>query len=231
MVAALIRLLLPCRSIAQIILTINIDEPAPSVTVDQRVYVIKNHKPQGFGANHNAAFQLCNQPYFCPLNPDIKIYGDIFYELVKVLQNLPSSAVIAPLVLSPKGKIENSIRHFPTLRCLFKKAIGKDDSHYLVTPGDPIFFPEWIAGMFMLFRSENFKRLGGFDEQFFLYYEDVDICARVWQSAMKVAACPSFTVVHDARRDSHRKFNYFLWHLTSLVRFLGKHWGRLPHVD
>ena len=100
-----------------------------------------------------------------------------------------------------------------------------------MTSGQASFHPEWVAGMFMLFRSQDFARLGGFDEAFFLYYEDVDICVRAWKQGMKIVACPQVSVVHDARRDSHRSARHIRWHLASMVRYFFKHWGRLPHVD
>ena len=56
--------------------------------------------------------------------------------------------------------------------------------------------------MFMLVRSADYMAVGGFDEGFFLYYEDVDICARLWRSGRKVVICPEAIVVHDARRAS-----------------------------
>ena len=83
----------------------------------------------------------------------------------------------------------------------------------------------------MLFRSEDFARLKGFDERFFLYYEDVDICIRVWQLSLRVAACPRVSVVHHARRDSRRSLRHLRWHLESMGRYFLKHWGRLPRCN
>ncbi len=96
--------------------------------------------------------------------------------------------------------------------------------------GQADFAPEWVAGMFMLFRSRDFQDLGGFDEQFFLYYEDVDICVRAWQKGMRILACPQVSVIHDARRDSRRSLRHLRWHLGSMARFLWKHRGPLPRV-
>lgn len=83
----------------------------------------------------------------------------------------------------------------------------------------------------MLFRSEDFRRLQGFDEKFFLYYEDVDICARAWKSGMKVLACPSVSVIHDAQRASRRNLQHMKWHAASMMRYFWKHAGRLPPVS
>jgi hypothetical protein len=80
-------------------------------------------------------------------------------------------------------------------------------------------FPDWVGGMAMLFPRAVFERLGGFDSRYFMYYEDVDICARTWLLGYHVIQCPMAKVVHDAQRSSHRSFKYLRWHLTSMCRF------------
>jgi GT2 family glycosyltransferase len=83
----------------------------------------------------------------------------------------------------------------------------------------------------MLFRSEAFADVGGFDERFFLYYEDVDICARLWNAGWKVVLQPSVSVVHDARRSSHRDLRYASLHARSMMLYFSKHLGRLPDIN
>ena len=226
MTEGLIRALLACPEVRQVIVTRNVPE-ALDIPADDRVVVVDNAEPKGFGANHNAAFSLCSQPFFCPLNPDIALLADPFPELLKGIAR-SGAALIVPLVVSPFGGVEDSMRHFPTLRSLASKALGRSDGRYVVQGGEANFYPEWVAGMFMLFRSEDFARLKGFDERFFLYYEDVDICVRAWRQGLKVAACPRVSVVHDARRDSRRSARHLRWHLASMARYFIKHWGRLP---
>ena len=80
----------------------------------------------------------------------------------------------------------------------------------------------------MLFRSSAFMRVGGFDEGFFLYYEDVDICARLRQCGESILACPAARVVHTAQRASRYNPRYALWHVSSMARYFVKHLGRLP---
>jgi GT2 family glycosyltransferase len=226
MVKTLVESLLACPEVTQIIVTRNIPELL-EIASSERVVLVDNATPKGFGANHNAAFSHCAAPYFCPLNPDISLQGNPFSELVSAMDSSGSS-IVAPLVISPAGLVEDSIRHFPTIGSLASKTFGRADGRYVVQPKDPVFYPEWIAGMFLLFRSADFVRLGGFDEGFFLYYEDVDICARAWKKGMKVLACPSVAVIHDARRDSHRSARHLRWHLASMGRYFWKHWWRLP---
>jgi N-acetylglucosaminyl-diphospho-decaprenol L-rhamnosyltransferase len=228
MVEKLVGSLLGCPEVGQIILTSNIPEQL-NIVPNARLFFLENATPKGFAANHNAAFALCNHPFFCPLNPDIELPVNPFSELLKSLR-ANHGAVVAPLVVTPDGAVEDSIRYFPTIRVLLAKALGRSDGRYQVRPGQQEFFPEWVAGMFMLFRSEDFARLHGFDENFFLYYEDVDICVRAWKIGLKVLACPRVTVIHDARRDSRRSARHLRWHLASMARYFIKYWGRLPEL-
>ena len=79
---------------------------------------------------------------------------------------------------------------------------------------------DWVAGMFMLFRSEVFRSIGGFDEAYFLYYEDVDLCRRLHAAGKSVIYNPRVEVVHDARRGSRREFGLMRHHLASMLRYL-----------
>ncbi len=71
----------------------------------------------------------------------------------------------------------------------------------------------------MLFRRDVYQVLRGFNQSFFLYYEDVDLCARVWLKGLKVALVPQVSVMHDARRSSHKKASYLFHHMRSIARF------------
>ncbi len=213
----------------EVILTTNIPEQLP-FAVDDFPYPVRNVEnasPKGFGANHNAAFRLAKEKWFCVMNPDIRMPENPFPLLIEEIER-QQAAVIAPAVLSPEGKIEDSIRRFPTPCSLAGKMLGRGDGRYPFAVGGETFSADWVGGMFMLFRAEDYQRVGGFDEGFFLYYEDVDICTRLWQAGRRVLACPKVQVVHDARRTSRRDFRYMRWHAASMARYLGKHWLRLP---
>lgn len=228
MVEELVEALVACPEVKQILVTRNIPERLTLVD-DARVLVIDNSVDKGFGENHNAAFQRCDQPLFCVLNPDVQFSSNPFPRLLSVLDD-DRVAVVAPIVTSPSGRVEDSTRHFPTLSSLVRKAIWGAEGRHVATDGPTTFYPEWVAGMFMLFRSVAFRRVGGFDERYFLYYEDVDICVRIWKQGMRVAACAGLRVVHDARRSSRRSLQHLRWHLASMARYLWQHWGRLPRV-
>lgn len=229
MVPKLVEQVLACPEVGRVIVTHNIPEAALPFS-DCRVDVIVNPSPKGFGANHNAAFLRSQEPFWCVLNPDVELLGNPFPALLEALK-LDSVGLVAPLITNPAGKIEDSIRHFPTLTSLGLKLLGTDNSRYEVGDGSPDFSPDWVAGMFMLFRADAFAALNGFDEGYFLYYEDVDICVRVWKAGLKIIACPSVSAIHDARRASRVNWRHRRWHLASMTRYLLKYLGQLPRVD
>jgi N-acetylglucosaminyl-diphospho-decaprenol L-rhamnosyltransferase len=226
MIEGLVESLLHFPEVREIVLTLNIPE-ALNLPEDERLWIIRNPVPKGFGTNHNLAFGHGTQPFFCLLNPDIRFPSNPFPVLLAALEG-GKAALVAPVAKTPAGQIEDNIRHFPTPASLLRKAWGGSDGRYAVAEGQEAFYPEWVAGLFVLFRRQDYSRLRGFDERYFLYYEDVDICVRAWQQGMPVLACPEVSVIHDARRDSRRNGRHMRWHLASMARYFWKHWGRLP---
>jgi GT2 family glycosyltransferase len=217
-----------CRDSIEVLLTVNVPEPLPfdPATFRFPLHVLSNRVPKGFGANHNAAFRESHGELFSVLNPDIRLRGDPFAPLSERLRD-PAVGVAAPLVRNPDGGIEDSARRIPTPWSILRKAVvGAHGPDYSV--GSIDLFPDWVAGMFMLFRHETFAAAGGFDERYFLYYEDVDLCSRLALAGKRVVFCPEVEVIHDARRESHRNLRYFGVHLASMLRFFcsGPFWRR-----
>lgn len=213
--------------VGQLIVTYNLPEPTFGVErlSDSRIQVIKNPSPLGFGANHNQAFRSSRSAAFCVLNPDIVLEEETFAPLARIL-TATKAGIVAPRVLGPNRAVEDSIRQFPTVGTLVQKALGGTDGAYRFPNAKcplhalPV---DWVAGMYMMFSAATYRHIRGFDERYFLYYEDVDACARVWRSGRSVMACPSVTVVHHARRSSHRHLRYLSWHLRSMTRYLVTH--------
>ena len=205
-----------CPERVTLVLTENIPDETELV-VPLPAERIVNYAVKGFGANHNAAFKHCTTPYFCVANPDIRLLADPFPPLVESLEH---AAVAGPLVRNPDGKVEDSARRFPTAGSLLKKLlVEKRGPDYPVGAGPQQV--DWLAGMFILFRREAFGAVGGFDEAYFLYYEDVDICRRLQRRRGSRAIWdPRAEVVHDARRASRRDLRLARHHVASLLRFL-----------
>jgi GT2 family glycosyltransferase len=207
-----------CRREMEVILTFNIQEEfALSSRWDFPIRTLTNRRRKGFAANHNAAFEVATGSHYCVVNPDIRLVSDPFGPLLESVAD-SQTGVVGPVVVNSQGERENSARCLPTPWTIAKKALGwPPRPDYLI--GDEPIFPHWIGGMFMLFRSEVFSKLKGFDERYHLYYEDVDICCRVWLSDKNVMLNPRAEVIHEAQFQSHRSLRYFRWHLASMMRF------------
>lgn len=203
----------------EIILTLNIpeDESFFSTFSFPSLYIIKNRNPKGFGANHNYAFKMTSGKFFLVLNPDIRFCG---LKLECLLDRFANGKVAAcgPAVYSSEGILEDSVRKFPTLLGLLRRRLPwRRPFDYREL--ESACFVDWLAGMFLVFKREAFQSVGGFDERYFMYMEDVDICRRLGLNGWLICYEPKVRVTHDARRASHRSFRHFLWHLRSVYVF------------
>jgi N-acetylglucosaminyl-diphospho-decaprenol L-rhamnosyltransferase len=190
---------------AKVVLTLNIPEPdlLTGRTWGFEVERIENASPKGFGANHNQAFERCGTPWFLVLNPDIRFDSDVLTPLLA--QAAADAGLLTPRILEP-GKAEPE-PHRALLTPL--EIVGRKKPGY-VRPT----VPAWIPGLFMLFRSEAYRQVRGFDERFFMYGEDFDICARTRLAGWKLQVGEDLV----ARHDSHRSKKYLYWHVTSLLK-------------
>jgi GT2 family glycosyltransferase len=208
----------------QVILTLNIQEDDAYAKGRQfPLTIIKNKLPLGFGANHNQAFRYQNSDFFIIANPDIRLDG-LDLQLLMRLFSDENTGACAPKVVSTAGVVEDSVRQFPTLYQLIKKTFFRRKGiDYQV--GSHAIAPDWVAGMFVIFRSCAYRDVGGFDEKnYFMYYEDVDICHTLWEHGWSVWYEPSTYVIHNAQRDSHRKMRYLAWHFSSIFKYLTRRW-------
>lgn len=207
-----------CRDL-ELMVTLNVQEADLEQELLERfpTLVFRNPAPAGFGTNHNRAFARSSGEYFCVLNPDVRLTSDPFPPLLEQL-NLSKVGIAAPRVIDPFGREEDNARPFPTPWSLLGKALGFPRSRERHT-GSSAFSPDWVAGIFMVFQRDSFIRVGGFDERYFLYYEDVDLCARMRLQGYDIRLDPRASVVHAARRQSHRDLRYLWWHVRSALTY------------
>lgn len=211
---------------AHVVVTLNLASEAfdasPYTLLD--LQVIRNVKPKGFGANHNAAFQHCETSWFCILNPDLALLSDEpFTKMLANLSNDSSASVvptglIAPRVISADMAPEDSVRANLTPWSLALRAMGHRERHHvdgIARRGTPFF---WVAGMCLLVRDEAYRAVDGFDERFFLYCEDYDLCARLYNAGWAIRLDEKACIIHEAQRDSHRSAQHLIMHLSSLVK-------------
>ena len=204
----------------EVILTINVPEPLDLVAAafPFPLRIVHNLHRKGFGANHNAAFAIARGRFFAVLNPDIRMRVDPFPALCTAAAE-PGIGAAAPLVLSPNATVEDNARRFPTLASLARKSMFGSHGPDYPMAGSRV-TPDWVAGMFVVFAEAAFASVSGFDERYFLYYEDVDLCWRLRRAGYGIVLLPAVQVIHDARRDSHRRLGHLRHHLASMARFL-----------
>lgn len=213
----------------EVIVTLNIPEDETWLDRDYPFLVrtLRNAAPKGFGTNHNAAFVQARGRFFAVVNPDIRL-GDFRIGALIGALDRPRAGVCGPIVKSPDGAIEDSVRHFPTVGGLLRRTLLRQRRPDY-TPRPAVLSVDWIAGMFLLFPSRVFRVIGGFDEHYFMYLEDVEISRNLHRRGLEVLWVGTTTVIHDASRASRRSMRHLSWHVTSLLRYLivpGRNWRR-----
>lgn len=210
------------RESFEIILTINVPEDLAFLNDyrDLPIVVIENQISKGFGANHNAAFRKSRGRIFAVVNPDIRA-SELDLQSIQQTLRTPHIGACAPRILSASGSLEDSARRFPTFTRLATRVLarGKRQPDYDLT-SSPVVSVDWVAGMFVAFTRASFVLVGGFDERYFMYMEDADICRRLRHQGLDIVVVTDTSVVHDAQRASHRSIRHLKWHLRSAVRFL-----------
>nr|WP_034337901.1 glycosyltransferase family 2 protein [Herbaspirillum sp. B39] len=212
------------RTDIEVILTVNLPESFDDLLADLPfpVVVVNNPEPKGFAANQNAAVAHASGQWFVILNPDIRFHGDPFDALLEVSRMVPP-AIVAPLIVNAQGQEEDSARHFPSPLQPFKRYLARLFGVHLANDSIPargqVAYPDWVAGMFMMLPKTMMEQLGGLDERYRMYYEDVDLCARARLAGHEVRVARAVPVEHNAQRDSHRKLRYLRWHVSSVIRF------------
>jgi GT2 family glycosyltransferase len=126
--------------------------------------------------------------------------------------------IVAPLAIDGNGHVQDSFRPLPTPLELFRRRTLGEAGATLPDPLEPV-TPDWIAGFFQLMPASLYAELGGMDERFRLYLEDVDFCTRARLAGYRMLVDPTIRFRHDGRRASKRELRFFLWHLGSALRF------------
>jgi len=170
----------------------------------------------GFGKGCNVGVQRARGTYLLFLNPDSLVSKDTLSTCTSFLEEHPDVGIVGPKILKPDGSFQAQCRRmFPTPFDAFSHMFGlsrlfpqsKIFGRYNLTYLDPDVSMEIdaVSGSFMCMRHEVFRKLGGFDDAFFMYGEDLDLCARVKQLGYKVWYHPETQVVHFKGKSSAKE--------------------------
>lgn len=201
------------------------------------VKLIENRLNEGFGKAHNRAAQVAQGRYLLLLNSDARAHPGALKQLVDYADVHPEVGIIAPKVLNPDGSLQYSCRRFPVYEAgLFRNTLlgrlfpqNRFVRDYLMTDFDHAHTMEvdWVSGCAMLIRRETWHHLGGFDEQFFMYCEDVDLCWRAHEAGWKVVYHPDAVVTHAIGQSTDKAVNAMIRQFHHSHRlFFQKHYAR-----
>jgi GT2 family glycosyltransferase len=204
----------------EFILTENRDRSGVSIEgmPGMTIRTIVNPNPYGLAKNHNQAFQNAKGDYYCVINPDVIFTEDVFPILIDQISS-NNADVVAPLVFDSSDILQDSFRDLPTPSDLIRRRLGVERSLAPpITPGELV-RPDWIAGIVLLMKASTYNLIGGFDERYHLYFEDVDFSCRARLAGLSLAVVSDCSVIHEARRASHSNLRPFIWHTISAIRF------------
>lgn len=197
--------------------------------IDRQVVYIKTDKNLGFGRAHNVAIRKAGRldsAYHLIMNPDVFFGADSLVKLVDFMEEHKEAPMSSPKVCNPDGSLQFIYRKFPTFFSQVKRRLnpfGIFDSYNAEGEmrhkdyGKPFEF-DFCHGCFMLFRTAVLEKLDGFDERFFMYMEDVDICRRAKKYG-KTMYCSNASIVHYYQKESGKHFGLFVGHLASIVKY------------
>ncbi len=183
----------------------------------------------GFGAAHNEIvreFARGHEWYVC-CNPDVEVDAHCIRELVNAGRACSDAVVLAPVVLNSDGSLQPVIRRHPTLRRWIARQLSRlfgevASEVQIQPPGSGYTRTEFVSGCFFALRIAQYRKLGGFDEDFFLYYEDADLSRRAQSLGFNYIVA-SARVTHDWGRAWKRSPRMAWIQLTNYCRYLSKH--------
>ena len=221
----------------ELVVVANLPGPRPLLPPGARL--VENERPRGYAENANRGVRETTAPLVTVANPDTEAGGDAVAILRDFVATRPRCGIAGPRLVYPDGSWQPSRRRFPTvtgtlvrrtpLRLLFPPRV-RQRAHYLLDerPEEPV-PAEWMLGAFLLLRREMLDELGGFDEGFRLYGEDIELCYRAAKAGWERWYVPEAVVTHRYPAVIDRRFltRRTLWHWRGIARFVRKHPERL----
>ena len=207
-----------------------------SLCLDQRVEYIFNPTNPGFGTSHNIGILklATKSKYHLILNPDIYFEINVLDEIIKFMDKYKHIGLVMPKILYPDGTTQYLAKLLPSPLTFFVRRILRNlpvVGKYFASNFDlkfsgynKIFEAPYLSGCFMVFRSEVLLRINGFDQNYFMHMEDLDISRRILQAGYKNIFFPSVFVYHDHIYKSTLEIKSMKMYLKSAIYYFNK-WG------
>lgn len=202
------------------------------------IEVVAQQKNLGFARANNAGRQRARGHYIAFLNPDTELVSEPWRLMIEYIQQHPKTGAIGPEILNPDHRHQQSVRNFPRwsdqvltllkLRHLLKNS--RIMRRYLADPGAGRKKPmavDQIMGAAMLFPKKILDHLGGFDEDYWIWFEEVDLCRRVHDAGYEVLYFPNSQIIHHGDKSFNQVLSIHkqVWFMRSLRRYARKHWS------
>jgi GT2 family glycosyltransferase len=170
------------------------------------VTLIVNEKNLGFGAGNNVGVKHAQGEYVLFLNSDTLLDRDILADMLKVFAEKAEVAVVAGLLRNPDGTYQRAYGKFHTLPILFKALFLGSENEHTTSEIQKEGYVDWVPGACMMIRKNVFEKVQGFDEGYFMYIEDMDLCFRLREKGYKTYFLPQVEVLHIGQGSSNREF-------------------------
>lgn len=184
----------------------------------------------GFGKGHNLVLDKINSEYHAIVNPDIIFKEDSFNKIIEYMETNQNIGMVIPKIVDEDGNLQKVYREEVTIQDMFirmfcPKLFPKRMEKITLQANDYTkeFQVPFGQGSFLVIRTDLFKQLNGFDDRYFMYMEDADLCKRVNQVS-KLIYFPDTSVIHKWKKGSHKNKKLFKHHVSSMLKYFKK-WG------
>ena len=197
----------------------------------QSVQVVCSEKNKGFGGGHNLVLSRLQSDYHFVLNPDILLEMDTLSDMADWMEENPQAVMARPGLKFPTGEPQIlPLQKCSAMALVYRQLpqltfLKKYNNRYVMADAD-LTKPteiEFCTGSFSMLRTSVYKKIGGFDEGYFMYVEDADLTQKARREG-KVYLLPQFTAVHAWHRAPHTDGSHFKMQLKSMLRYFRK-WG------
>ena len=201
-----------------------------------QVTLVRAGRNLGFAAANNLGLQRASAPYLALINSDVIVHPGCFEELTGFLERHGDAGLAGPMVMGGDGRLQRTCRRLPTLWNTFCRSVALDDvlSRWSIFSGREMRHwdqtsqaeVEVLSGCFWMARRQAVEKVGGLDERFFFYAEDVDWCKRFWDGGWKVVFVPEATATHFGGGSSdNAPLRYSIEMLRANLAYWKKHYG------
>lgn len=170
------------------------------------IKLVENKENYGFGKGINMASKNATGEYFLFLNSDTQVFDKSFLDMVSFLKKNIHVGIMGGKLKNADGSTQPSCGEFYTLKNFFIMVLGGEKFGFIRKNPSKIASVDWVSGASMMIRADIFKKINGFDEDYFMYMEDMDICFRIKKLGYQVYFYPNIKIEHAERASSNKTF-------------------------